>query len=360
MWAFSKTSDGAVGLKHITISRFFLWVLLFLVLSGLFVLSLSVGTLSLNLKEIFGVIQRALFLKSDLSPESWVVLELRLPRALMAVILGSSLAVAGVISQGLFRNPLADPVLIGVASGAAFSSVCVIVLGQTLLSGWAAFTGLYALPAAGFIGCLLVTLLIYRIATSNGHTQVATLLLAGVAINLLVGAGTALLTFIASDQELRDLTFWSMGSLARGGWAEISIMMVLVVLPMLLMFKAYRFLNAVLMGEDIAHHLGFAVQQHKRFLLVGMALIVGTAVAFAGIIGFLGLIVPHALRLLVGSDHRALLPLSALAGACLLLAADILARELLSPIELPIGLIMALLGSPVFIFLLIRQARAWQ
>jgi len=290
----------------------------------------------------------------------WVVRELRLPRVLIALIVGAGLAVAGAVTQGVFRNPLADPGLIGVASGAALAAVAVIVLSSSLLSGWSALTGPFALPLAAFAGGMLVTLVIYRLGTRNGQTHVALLLLAGVAINVLTGAATGVLTYLADDQQLRDMTFWSMGSLAHGRWHEILALLLFVLIPLIFVMRYARVLNALLMGEQVAGNLGFDIQRSRRWLLAASALIVGASVAVVGMIGFIGLVVPHLLRLAIGPDHRSLLPLSALGGALLLLIADTVARTVLAPADLPVGLIMALIGGPVFLALLLHQAGRWR
>tara|TARA_B100000287_G_scaffold425768_1_gene472635 strand:- start:450 stop:1556 length:1107 start_codon:yes stop_codon:yes gene_type:complete len=335
-------------------------IILVLLISAGFFWALSVGPMAVTTADIVQAL-RGIFSASEIAGASdWVVRELRLPRVLIALLVGAGLAVAGTVTQGVFRNPLADPGLIGVASGAALAAVAVIVLSNSLLSGWAQLTGPFALPLAAFAGGLLVTLAIYRLGTRDGQTQVALLLLAGVAINVLTGAATGVLTYMADDQQLRDMTFWSMGSLAHGRWNEILALLLFVFLPLLVVMRYSRVLNALLMGEQVASHLGFDIQHSRRWLLLASALMVGASVAVVGMIGFIGLVVPHLLRLMIGPDHRALLPLSALGGALLLLIADTFARTVLAPADLPVGLIMALIGGPVFLFLLLHQATRWR
>ncbi len=340
--------------------RFSVFVcLLLVILMATFSWALLTGPMALTLDEVIQGLQRSIGGENVAGAADWVIRELRLPRALLAMIVGAGLAVAGAVTQGVFRNPLADPGLIGVASGAALAAVAVIVLSNTVLQGWHVLTGPFALPLAAFCGGLLVTLIIYQLGTQGGQTQVAILLLAGVAINVLAGAATGVLTYLADDQQLRDMTFWSMGSLAHGRWIEILALMVFILPPLIWMLRSARLLNALLMGEQVASHLGFDVQASKRWLLAGSALIVGAGVAVTGTIGFIGLVVPHLLRLVVGPDHRQLLPLSALAGASLLLVADTLARTVLAPADLPVGLVMALIGGPMFLILLLQQTRRW-
>lgn len=292
--------------------------------------------------------------------QSWIVRELRLPRVLLAILVGSALAVAGVITQGMFRNPLADPGLIGVSGGAALAAVAVIVLGSTWLLPLSHLFGSFTLPLAAFCGGLVVTLILYLLGTNKGQTHMAMLLLVGVAINVIAGALTGILTYMADDQQLRNMTFWSMGSLAYSSYSELFVLALFTLFPLLVVMRYSRLLNAMLLGEEVAGHLGYNVQRAKFVLVVCSALMVGSAVAVSGVIGFIGLVVPHVIRLLFGAEHRLLLPASALSGALLLLLADMLARTMLAPAEVPIGLVMAVLGGPVFLLLLMRQVRRWQ
>ena len=331
--------------------------LLFTGLLVLMLLSLQTGPVEVPLPAVLRSLVNALTLQEIQGQQDWIVRELRLPRTLLAILTGAGLAAAGVVTQGVFRNPLADPGLIGVASGAALAAVAVIVLRGSWLSGWVSLAGPLALPLAAFTGGMLVTLLIYRLGTRNGQTQVALLLLAGVAINVLTGALTGILTYMADDQALRSMTFWSMGSLAYGRWPEITALALCVLPPLLFLPRYARLLNALLLGEAVATHLGYRVQQARLWLLAAAALMVGASVAVAGMIGFIGLVVPHLLRLLLGPDHRLLLPASVLLGAALLLLADMIARTWLAPADLPVGLVMAVIGGPVFLSLLLQQVR---
>ncbi|MFO8153959.1 FecCD family ABC transporter permease [Thioalkalivibrio sp.] len=336
------------------------WTLLALAagLLAVAVLSLGQGALPVPPDRIVGILASAVGL-GDAARfnhfEMHVVLHLRLPRLLLAMLVGSALAVSGAALQGLFRNPLADPGLVGVSAGAALGAVTVIVLGATWLHGMTAWLGIYTLPIAAFIGGLAATLLVYRLAQQGGYTPVATLLLAGIAINAVAGAGTGLLTFIADDQQLRSLTFWTMGSLGGASWSNLAAAAPLILLPMLALPVLAMAMNAFLLGESVAQHLGVRVEHIKILVVTLTAMAVGAAVAVSGIIGFVGLVVPHLLRLWMGPDHRYLLPGSALLGAFLLLLADLLARNVVAPAELPIGLITALVGGPFFLALLLRR-----
>lgn len=287
---------------------------------------------------------------SDL--ERTVLLDLRLPRVLLGCLVGAALAVSGTALQGLFRNPLADPGLLGIASGAALCAVGVIVLGEEL-----GLAGLYALPVAAFLGALGVTVLIYRLAQGQEGTSVAGLLLAGIALNAVAGAATGLVIYFAEDDELRTLTFWGMGSLGGATWHAVGVALPFLALALGPLPRLATALNALLLGETEAAGLGIDVERVKRRIVVCVALAVGASVALTGVIGFVGLVVPHLLRLMLGADHRHLLPGAALLGAALLVGADLGARTLIAPAELPIGILTSLVGGPFFIWLLVRERR---
>lgn len=293
----------------------------------------------------------------QLSSEGWqplhwqVLLHIRLPRILMALLIGAALAISGAAMQGLFRNPLADPGLLGVASGAALGAAVVIVLLPDLGS-WLSF---YAMSLAAFGGGLLCCWLIFKLARQHNWISVAQLLLAGIAINALVGSATGFLTYLSDDQQLRTLTFWAMGSLGGSLWPVVGVAASLLLPCCWLLQRQSHALNLLLLGEQEARLLGLDSERAKRRLVWLCAACVGVCVACSGLIGFIGLMVPHLARLAWGADHRLLLPSSALLGAVLLLLADTLARTLLSPQELPVGLLTSLLGGPFFLWLLLRQ-----
>ncbi|WP_237561489.1 FecCD family ABC transporter permease [Frateuria defendens] len=289
---------------------------------------------------------------APLDADDHVVLMLRLPRVLMAVLVGAALACGGAAMQGLFRNPLADPGLIGVSAGAALGAVAVIMLGHLVIGRLPEAVAPYGVAAAAFAGGLAATLLVYAIG--RRRPGVATLLLAGVAINAMAGAAVGVLIFLASETQLRDITFWSLGSLGGSDWLRLAIAAPPTLLPLLLLPRLARALNALLLGEQEASLLGFRPQRLRRTLIALVALMVGAAVAAAGMVGFVGLIVPHLLRMVWGPDHRLLLPASALGGGALLVAADTLSRVVAAPAELPIGVLTALLGGPFFLWLLLR------
>ncbi|RAR34917.1 iron ABC transporter permease [Pseudomonas sp. MDMC224] len=320
-------------------------------------LSLALGPVSLPLGDTMRAALRLLGLPltadASLQQAELILSQIRMPRTLLGLTVGMVLALCGVAMQGLFRNPLADPGLVGVSSGAALGAAVAIV-------GGAAFGGLpeafapYLLSACAFVGGLLITALVYRLGRRDGQTNVATMLLAGIALTALAGAAIGLFTYLADDATLRTLTFWNLGSLNGASYARLWPLLLATLAVALWLPRRARALNALLLGESEARHLGFDVERLKRELVFCTALGVGAAVAAAGLIGFIGLVVPHLMRLLVGPDHRLLLPASALAGASLLLLADLVARLALAPAELPIGIVTALIGAPFFLYLLVR------
>lgn len=314
------------------------------------VTSVTSGAYPLSINEILQLIGGELH--DDVA--QMVILDVRLPRLILGFMVGAVLAVSGAILQGLFRNPLADPGLIGVSAGASLAAVAVIVLGGTWLGGWIDLAGVWALPIAAFVGGSGTVFLAWRIARRAGQTSVATLLLAGIAINAVAGAGTGLLTFYASDQELRSLTFWTMGSLGHAAWDDVAMAAPWLILALLAAPFLARPLDAFLLGEQVVGHLGYNTDWTKRAAILVAGLGVGAAVAVSGLIGFVGLVVPHLVRQLLGAGHRVVLPASALAGGTLLVGADCLARVVVAPAELPIGLMMALIGGPFFLLILLR------
>ena len=284
-----------------------------------------------------------------------VIFDIRLPRAILGFLIGGGLAVSGAVMQGLFRNPLADPGLIGVSAGSSLGAVAMIVLGGGVLAPVAHLFGIFSLPIAAFIGGLVTTVLLYRVATRHGQTSIATLLLAGIALGSLALAATGILIYMADDRQLRDLTFWSMGSLAGSTWSKVIGAGPIIVLSLLPLPFMARGLNALTLGEAAAFHMGVAVQRLKNVAIVSVAAAVGASVAVSGGIGFVGIVVPHILRMIIGPDHRFLLPASALLGGSLLIVADVVARTIVSPAELPIGILTAGVGGPFFLWMLLRQ-----
>ena len=289
-----------------------------------------------------------------------IIYDIRLPRLVLGMLVGAGLAVSGAVMQGLFRNPLADPGLVGVSAGASLGAVGVIVLGASVLAPLTAVLGIFALPIAAFAGGLGTTLVLYRVATRHGQTAVATMLLAGIAIGAFGGAITGVLIYIANDAQLRDLTFWNLGSLAGANWTKVASAALPIAGGIAMSMTLAGGLNAITLGEATAHHLGIPLQRLKVLAIVSVAAAVGASVAVSGGIGFVGIVVPHVLRLLIGPDNRYLLPGSALLGASFLLVADTVSRVIVAPAELPIGIITAAVGGPFFLWILLRrQSQLW-
>jgi iron complex transport system permease protein len=284
-----------------------------------------------------------------------ILWEIRLPRLLTGVLVGASLAVGGAVMQGLFRNPLADPGLVGVGAGAGLGAVLAIVLGGLVPASLAGLLGWHLVPVAAFLGGWIATLVLYRVSTRAGRTSVATMLLAGIALGALAGAATGILVYIADDRQLRDLTFWGLGSLGGSSWPKIAAAGPVMVLALAAAPFLARGLNGLALGEAAAHHIGLPVQQVKRVAILTVAAATGAAVAVSGGIGFIGIVVPHLLRLATGPDHRYLLVNAGLLGASLLLLADLVARSVIAPAELPIGIVTAVIGAPVFLWILLRR-----
>ncbi|MAV75409.1 MAG: iron ABC transporter permease [Cellvibrionales bacterium] len=332
-------------------------------------LGLCVGPVAITPPQVLSQLPYLLSSQSPAEPNLMssyaIVRELRLPRTFLAWLVGSGLALSGAAMQGLFRNPLADPSIIGVTSGASLgASVAVVIIGPQI-DVW---LGLSGLVVGAFIGGLLAVLIVYRLASetplsaktgsllSGQGNSVATMLLVGIAITALAGAANSALAFVADNETLRRISLWNMGGL-DGANDQRLIFGVFIILPaMFIVWRSHRSLDALLLGESEAHYLGVNVSHLKRLLIVMVALAVATSVALAGVIGFVGLVVPHLLRMVVGPSHRQLMLCSALAGGILLVLADVLARSLVSPAELPVGVVTAVLGAPFFIFLL-RQRR---
>lgn len=336
-------------------------LLLTLFLAALVIICAGIGAMEIPpafvtgiLAQSMGVTLPAPFSGFDATQEA-VLLSIRLPRMLLGVLVGGGLAVAGATMQGLFRNPLADPGLLGVSSGAAFAAFAAIIFGATLGAGLPAWAETWLLPAAAFSGALVALLTLYALSRDGrGRVQVSVMLLAGIAVNALCGAGVGLLSWLASDAQLRSFTFWSMGSLGSALWPALSAAAPVFIVAALFLARLSRPLNLLALGESDAGHLGVRVERLKLSVIVLCALMVGIAVSVSGAIGFVGLVVPHILRMAGGPDHRWLLPASFLGGGILLVGADVFARTLAAPAELPIGILTALVGGPFFLWLLAR------
>lgn len=335
---------------------YFIVVQLSLLLLGTVFLSLCVGAYSISFQEILSVFGNWLSAKEVDESSLFLIGQIRLPRIVLGLLVGTALAVSGASIQIVFRNPLAEPGLIGVSSGAMFFAAAFIVLKDYLpfdLGLWGHYLGM---SAAAFTGGLLATILVYRLSNKSGRTAVAMMLLAGVAITALGGGLTGILIFYATEAQLRDITFWSFGSLSGANWGIVSLLTIVITIAIIGIVKSAKQLEIMQLGDQEATYLGVEVEQIKRRIVVSVVLMVGVCVAFTGLIGFVGLMVPHLVRIYFKEtsffNH---VVYTGLLGAILLALADLIARTIVAPAELPIGILTALLGAPFFLWLLVKQ-----
>lgn len=324
--------------------------LMILILLMLCVVSLSVGSVHIELRNVFNALFNALtgnvFVSSE---EELILFSVRLPRIIFAGIVGASLALGGVVFQAILRNPLADPYILGISGGSALGAIIGIVIGASSF-----YLGI---PLLAFVGALATVFLVFIVAGSAREAlQDNSLLLSGVVVNAFFSAAILFFLSVVNSMELHSITFWLMGDLSRASAREIYVAGFCLIMGFMVLYAQALKLNLLVQGEETATHLGVHVERTKQGLLIVTSLIISVAVSLAGIIGFVGIMVPHAMRLVFGSDHRLLLPVSALFGASFLILADTVARVVLAPAELPVGVITALCGAPYFIFLLKRKA----
>ena len=329
------------------------------VLLGLLICSI-IGAIFLGAYQIsFSEVVQAMvnFLNGKNNTITYLIFHIRLPRILLAGVVGGGLAIAGAAIQGLFRNPLAEPSLIGITSGAMLFAVTAIMLMGSVLASFTALFLQATISIFAFVGGLLTTYLVYFLSSKQGRTNVLTMLLAGIAISALAAAIVGFFITISDDQQLRSITFWTLGSVSGATWIQLAITAPIVIIGTFILSSYAKALNAILLGEKEAIYIGIAVEQVKSRIIFITALIVGVSIAMTGIIGFVGLIIPHFLRLIFGTDYRFLLKGSALLGAIFLILTDTLARTIVAPAELPIGILTALIGAPFFLWLLLRAQR---
>jgi len=320
-----------------------------------FVLAVSVGPAVVDFLVLFKSIAGLLNPSSDADMVLSIVNNIRIPRALLAILIGFALAISGASLQGICRNPLADPGLLGISSGAAAAAV----VGIVFMTQWSVPDAIkpYLLPCLAFMGAAITAMLINKMAQVNGRLEIVTLLLSGIALNALFAAIIGLMSYMADDQSLRLITYWLMGSLGAATWQNIAIISPILALSIWGIWRKRNELNLLLLGEANAKYMGIEVDKVKKQLLWLNALTVGVAVSVSGIIGFIGLVVPHILRITLGSDYRFLLINSMLLGGSVMLIADLMARMVAAPAEVPIGIITSIIGAPVFIILLIKQKK---
>jgi iron complex transport system permease protein len=314
-------------------------------------LSLATGAFRISLSDLFGIIGDGPSRDTTDAVAHNVFWQVRLPRIVLAIIVGASLAVAGVIMQGIFRNPLAEPATVGVSAGAAVGAVIAIIVGLNQLP--------LGVQWAAFLGGTLSTALVYVLSRSDGKTEVVTLILTGIAINAFAGAVIGFAVFVADDDEIRSVTFWSLGTLGLATWKAVGVVIPLALLGIAMSAKFARVLDTLALGDRPATHLGVRVEPVRLQAIAVVGLLASSAVAATGMIAFVGLLVPHIMRIVLGPRHRHLLWTAALLGASVTLLADLAARSLLSPAELPLGVVTALIGAPFFL-LLLRSTRRSQ
>ena len=322
------------------------FILFFLLILLLFVLliSFSLGSYSFPVLSIL--------MGNTSAIETTIFSEIRVPRVILAAIVGASLSVSGACLQGLFRNPLADPGLIGVSAGAALGASTIIVFGSSLTSTFIFST--FLLPLSACLGSGLVILMLFLLTRGFGHQGVTYMLLVGIAVNAIASVGIGILTFISSDSELRSLTFWTMGSFGGITWSLLIPALIIIFISFLFLLPVLRNLDILQLGESEAKRLGVNVKNLKDRIIFASAASVGASVSLSGMIGFVGLVVPHLLRLLSGVNHTYVVIGSALLGSSLMVFADLLSRLLIQPAELPVGLITSAIGSPFFLWLIFR------
>ena len=345
-------------IRNISFKRSAIYTFWIILLLSSLVIGVGIGAVSIPLSEVVKILFSHIlgcdrYWAAGLVPEhETIIMTMRFPRVVLTALVGAGLALSGASFQGLFRNPMADPYIIGVSSGAALGAVACIVI-QSIWS----IPLHYGIPVAAFIFALMTILLVYNLARVGGKVPVMTLLLAGIAVSSLLSALVSLCMFYSGNQ-LNQVVFWLMGGFSGRGWDYVYMFIPYGVIGSTLIFIYARELNAMLLGEESAQHLGIEVERVKRRLLIAAALLTGACVSVSGLIGFVGLVIPHIVRMIFGPDHRILLPAVALFGAVFLLIADVLARIIIAPGELPVGIVTALVGGPFFIYLLRRQKNA--
>jgi iron complex transport system permease protein len=334
------------------------WILFTVLAVGLViaaVVAVGIGAFDASPGEVLRVITHRIGLPIGRAPEPLVdsiVWDIRIPRVLLAMVVGGALGCAGAAMQGSFANPLAEPGIIGVSSGAALGAVIAIVAGLTLLDTW-------NVAAAAFVGGLITVAVVYFASRADGRTEVVTLILTGVALNALTGAVIGLITYLSDDAELRSITFWTLGSVAQATWPKVLVVMPIAIVGVVVASTQAHRLDLLALGERSARHLGVDVERLRILMLIVIAMLTASAVAVSGIILFVGLVMPHIVRMIAGPAHRVLLPASALAGALALVVADTVSRTVIAPSEIPLGVLTALVGAPFFLWLL-RRTRARQ
>ncbi|MCR8656810.1 FecCD family ABC transporter permease [Paenibacillus endoradicis] len=353
------TSNRSIRAQKKTVNVRLIIIILIIVAFASIFLAIGIGPVSVAPKTVFLILMNKVPYLTDFIPDNWTLLEhnivwgLRFPRVLLGMIVGASLAVTGVAMQALVRNHLADPFILGVSSGASATAT----LG--MLFGVFAFLGSYALPISAFLGSAITIIIVYTISRVKGRINITQLLLSGVALAMIMDAIKNVITLSAPNAlGIHNATFWLSGSLAGARWGYLTLPFVTMLVCVVILMINYRSLNALLLGDETAGTLGYDVRVMQKVLILVASLLAGTTIAVSGSIGFVGLMVPHIARLLVGSDHRKVLPISAFIGGILVVWTDVVARIVIAPGELPLGILTALIGGPFFIWLLKKNSKA--
>ena len=344
----SKKISNNFNLRYLSVQQFTILSVFLVILAIVLVSAFSIGSFDFSLIS--------LLIGDTTQLENTIFYEIRIPRVILASLVGASLAISGACLQGLFRNPLADPGLIGVSAGAALGASIVIVFGSTIFSKFILST--FLLPLAACVGSGIVIFLLFLLTKGFGYQGVTYMLLVGIAINAIASVGIGILTFISSDSELRSLTFWTMGSFGGITWPLLVPAIVIIITAFIFLSPILRNLDILQLGESEAKSLGVDVQKLKYRVIFTSAASVGASVALSGMIGFVGLVVPHLVRLIAGVNHTYVIIGSAIMGSSLMVLADLLARVLIQPAELPVGLITSAIGSPFFLWLIFRINKA--
>ena len=339
-----------------------LLILLIAILATISIISIVVGPVKISFYQILCIIMsKAGFISNGndyFTPiQESVLWDIRIPRIILGTLVGLALASAGAILQGLFRNPLVDPGFIGVSSGAAVGAMIAIMFSSFIISQAYDFLTPFILPILAIIGAFTTTMLIYRMSKVSQKTNIMAMLLAGIAINALAGSIIGLLVSISSDSELRSFTFWSLGGLDNGSWRISILSAIFILTSFLTIYRIRKQLDIFMLGDAEAHHLGINVESLKKKLIFIASIMVGISVSFCGMIGFIGLVTPHIIRLFIGPKHKYLIPGSALLGAILLIFSDLISKTVIAPAQLPVGVVTSIIGAPFFIWLIFSQKR---
>ncbi len=332
-------------------NKFFLTVTIIL-LAIVVLCAIAFGAVSITIHDMYNAVIHVFQNKNPANIYEAVFLQIRLPRVVLCGVTGAILSVSGVLLQGLFRNPIVEPGLIGTSAGAAFGASLVFVFAVQMSQELQSIAGPLLVPLFAFGGGLLATFLVYSISKTQKKISITSLLLVGIAINAIGLSGTGFMSYIARDPQARSITFWNLGTFSGSTWLQVGITSFVALIVFVVSLRYSKELNALMLGEDEAAYLGIEPEKLKRRILILTTAMVSVATAFVGVVSFVGLIVPHILRLLIGSDNKQLIPASMIMGAIILIVADIGARLLLAPAEVPIGIITSITGAPVFIFLL--------